>query len=262
MTTQMPSQIYHYSAHGHGFSAHVRRPFDHLIDVQAASSLPTIGGHGTSRVDNFRLKEFVSFKSAYSHVSGSRNPANGHYTTLVTATVEGLNVQDVVTADRLVARLAADHDPNAPRNDREPHIIMLGSKFENLQIAGCRVELELDHEFFLRLETFEECLKELDSNAQFRKIALDPLETGQAVEPPKASGVLLCSLVKEMRTACPGVTRHGHCFVVPQFGRIYLAEILARYGTRTLTMLRLELGSPVSNTAAAAEAIINGHTWP
>jgi hypothetical protein len=258
MSTQFPAKIYHYNAHAHGFSAHVRRPVDQLIDAQAATSLPTIGGHGASRVDNFKFKELISFKSAYSYVSGSQDPTTGHYTTLVTATVEGLNIQDVVTADRLVARLATEHPADHP----EPHIVFLGSKFENLEIAGCRVEVELDHEFFLRLDTFEAFRKELESNAQFRRIALDPFQTGHAQKPPEAHGVLLCSLIKEMKTACPGVTRHGHCFVVPYFGRVFLAEVLARHATRTLTMLRLELGSPVSNTATAAQVVGDGRPWP
>lgn len=258
MSNAAPKKTYHYNAHGHGLSAHFHRPIEHLIDVQAASSLPTTGGHGTSRVDNFKFQEFVSFKAAYSHVSGSQNHADGSYTSLVTATVEGLNIQDVVTADRIVARLAAQH----PAEHHEPHIVLLGSKFENLQIAGCRVEVELNHDFFLRLDTFEALLKELESNAQFRKMAEDPFQTGQHIKLPDARGVLLCSLVKDMKTTCPGVKRYGHCFVVPQFGKICLAEILARHGTRTLTMLRLEMGSPVSGSATAAEVVVNGHTWP
>jgi hypothetical protein len=257
MTTQIPNKFYHYNAHGHGFSAHFRRPIEHLIDVQAASSLPSIGGHGRSRVDNFKFQELVSFKSAYSHVSGSQDPATGHHTSLATATVEGLNIQDVVTADRVVARMATQH----PADHREPRFELVGSKFENLQIAGCRVEVEFDHDFFQRLDTFEALLKELETNAQFRKMAEDPFRSGHAHKLPDAHGVLLCSLVKEMKTKCPGVTEQGHCFVVPQFGRIYLAEVLAGHATRALTMLRLEMGCAVSGTAAASEVVGNGRPW-
>jgi len=258
MSSEIPKTTYHYNAHGHGLSGRLHRPIEHLIDVQAGASLPTIGGHGKARVDNFKFQELISFKAAYTHVSGSHDPGNGHYATLVTATIEGLNVQDVVTADRIVARLATHH----PAGHREPHILLLGSKFENLQIAGCRVELELNHDFFLRLDTFEALLKELDSNAQFRTMAEDPFKTGHAAKLPDAGGVLLCSLVKEMKTACPGVTRHGHCFAVPQFGKIYVGEVLARHGARTLTMLRIDMGCSVSGTIITTEAVVNGSTWP
>ncbi len=258
MSDATPKKTYHYNAHGHGLSARFDRPVEHLIDVQAASSLPTIGGHGSSRVDNFRFQEFVSFKAAYSHVSGSRNDANGTYTSLVTSTVEGLNILDVVTADRIVARLATQH----PEEEHEPHVVLLGSKFENLQIAGCRVEVELDHDFFLRLDTFAAILKELETNAAFRKMAEDPFQTGQPGKAPSASGVLLCSLVKDMKTTCPGVKRHGHCFSVPQFGKVCLAEVLARHGMRTLTMVRVEMGSPVGGSATVGGGTVNGSPWP
>ena len=251
-------KVYHYNAHGHGLSARFERPVQHLIEVQAASSLPTVGGHGNARVNDFQFQEFVSFKAAYSHVSGSRKIEDGTYTTLATATVEGLNILDVVTADRVVARLSTRH----PDKHEEPEIVVLGSKFENLRIAGCPVEVELNHEFFLRLNTFEVIRKELASNRDFRKIAEDPFQTGQKQKMPDAQGALLCSLVKDMKTSCPGVRRQGHAFVVPEFGKVFVAEMLAKHGTRTLTMLRLEMGSPISGTAVAAEAIVNGNPWP
>ncbi|HUA00465.1 MAG TPA: choice-of-anchor P family protein [Candidatus Aquilonibacter sp.] len=253
------SKRYHYNAHGHGFSARFDRPVQHAIDIQAASSLPTIGGHGNSRVDDFQFQQFVSFKAAYSHVSGSMNTADGTHTTLATATVEGLNVLDMVTADRVVARLATQH----PEDEGEPHVVVLGSRFENLRIAGCPVEVELNHDFFLPLDTFDAIRKELESNANFRKMTVDPFQTGQKQKvPPDPRGVFLCSLVKDMKTSCPGLKRQGHGFIVPQFGKVFVAEMLCKHGRRSLTMLRLEMGSPVSGTAVAGEAIINGDPWP
>lgn len=251
-------KVYHYNAHGHGLSARFDRPVQHLIDVQAGTSLPTIGGHGAARVDNFKFQEFVSFKSAYSHVSGSRKLEDGTHTTLITATVEDLNVLDVVTADRIVARLASQH----PAADDEPHVLVLGSKFENLRIAGCPVDVELDHELFMRLDTFGAIVKELATNADFRKMAEDPYHTGHATNAPNSRGVVLCSLVKNMKTSCPGVTRRGHTFIVPQFGKVFVAEMIAKHGTRTLTMLRLELGSPTGGVVTASEGGINGANWP
>lgn len=259
MSSPIPSKFYHYNAHGHCLSAHFHRPVEHLIDVQAGTSLPTTGGHGHSRVENFRFREFISFKAAYSHVSGSHNPVDDTETTLVTATVEGLNILDVVTADLLVARLATQH----PSKNREPFVSLLGSKFENLRIAGCPVDMEFNHEFLEEFNTFDSLLtKGLASNPQFKKMAKDPFQTGTANKLPTTGGVLLCSIVKDMKTTCPGVTRHGHCFVVPHFGKVYLGELLAWHGSRTLTMLRFELGSPISGTGSTTEATVNGSPWP
>lgn len=138
-------KTYHYNAHGHALSGRIERPLDHLVEVQAAVSLPLIGGLGSARVNGFRFQEFVTFESAYSHVSGTRDGEDGAYTTQVTSTVERLNILDMVTADRVVARISSQH----PAPHHEPAIIFLGSKFENLRIAGCPVEVELDHELYL-----------------------------------------------------------------------------------------------------------------
>ena len=258
MTEATFKKTYHYNAHGYGLSGQFDRPLERLIEVQAQTSLPIIGGHGNARVNKFKLEEFLSFEAAYSHVSGSQNQKDMAYTTLVTSTIEGLNILDVVTADRIVARISSQH----PTEHKEPHIVFLGSKFENLRIAGCPVEMELNHELFAKLDTFELIRKELETDAEFRKMAEDPFQSGLTQKLPDAHGVLLCSLVKTMKTNCPGVKRHGHCFVVPQFGKVFLGEVVAKHGMRTLTMLRLELGSPVSATAAAAACMVNGDTWP
>lgn len=257
MSKDVIHQTYHYNAHGHALSGAIKLPLDHLIEVQAAVSLPLVGGFGSARVNDFRFQEFVTCQSAYSHVSGSREE-DGTHTTQITTTVERLNILDMVTADRVVARISSQH----PTPHHEPAIIFLGSKFENLRIAGCPVEVELDHELFLRLNTFEAFRKEFQSNAEFRKMAEDPYQTGRVQALPDARGVALCSLVKNMKSSCPGVERRGHVFTVPQFGKIYVAEFLAEEGQRTLTMLRLELGSPVSGTVVVTQAMVNGRPYP
>ena len=92
MTSESAVSTFHYHACAHAFSGRFTRPFDHLIDVQAASSLPVIGGHGNSRIENFQFREFVSFKKGHTHVSGAHQADDNSNNTLVTATVEGLNI--------------------------------------------------------------------------------------------------------------------------------------------------------------------------
>jgi hypothetical protein len=251
-------RTYLYNAHGHALSGQILRPFQQIIEVQAGMSLPTTGGYGASRADNFRLKEVVSFRAAYTQVSGSFNEREKSHTTLVSATIEELNILDMVTADRVVAHLASRH----PEEDEEPRITVLGSHFVNLRIAGCPTKVELDHHLFLRLDTFEAVRKELDSNEEFRKMALDPYQTGNAQKKPEAHGTVLCSLVKDMCVDCPGVHRRGHVLEVPEFGKVYVAELVAQHSRRTLTMLRLELGSPTSGPINVAQAHTNGMPYP
>src|SRR5713101_6734725 len=253
-------RTYHYHANAHVLSGRLTRPIQHVIEVQAATSLPIIGGVGSTRVENFRFNEHVSFKAGYSHVSGSEKEQKGEiiHTTMATAVVEGLNILDVVTADRIVARLSSSYSPD----DEESRILLIGSRFENLRVAGCRVEVELHHELALKLDTFEAAMKEFASNAEFRKMAEDPFAPGKLPGKIEAHGVIRCSLVKDIQPAkCPGIVRYGHfghVLEVPEFGKIHLAEVLFQYGRKTLTMLRLELGSPNGGGMTVVSADSNG----
>jgi hypothetical protein len=251
-------RTYLYNGHGHALSGHILRPFDQIIDVQAGMSLPTSGGYGSTRVEKFRLKEIISFEAAYTQVSGSQKKEDSSHTTLVSSTIEGLNVLDVVKADRLVARLASFH----PAGHDEPHITLVGSHFENLRIAGCPVQVEFNHDVFQRADTYAALRKEFESNSEFRKMAEDPIHLGRTQKLPGECGVLFCSLVKEIRTTCPGVTIRAHVIDVPQFGKIYVAEVIAEHSQRTLTMLRMELGSPTSGPINAGQVQGNGQPYP
>jgi len=253
-----PFRTFHYHACAHAFSGSFTRPFSETIDVQAASALPIIGGHGMARIDKFQFREFISFRKGYTHVSGARQDDDHSHNTLVTSTVEGLNLFDVVTADRIVARLYSKHLSGEP----EGFITMVGSKFENLRIAGCKTDIKLNVELFEEMPTFTRAREEFAKNGEFRKIAEDPLHTSQKLTKVEPNGVILCSCVEEMKTDCPGVTRVGHCFSVPGFGKIFLGEVVIRHGERPLTMVRLEMGSAVDGTGSGIQAMVNGRTYP
>lgn len=255
MQKETVPQSHVYSAYGHALSGRITRPLDHIIEVQAGMSLPSIGGIGNARVEDFRFKDFVSFKTAYTHVVGSMGDDEVH-TSLVTSTIESLNVLDIVTADRVVARLAS----RSKLHDKEPQITVFGSKIDNLKIAGCAIDIKFADQLFLGLTTFESIRNEFDSNPKFRKIAADPFLTGQPKNSIDDHGVVVCSLLEDMPiNKCPGVERVGHAFEVPEFGRVYVGELFAQNRKRTLTMLRLELGCPVIGTIICAQAAGNGY---
>jgi hypothetical protein len=264
-----PTPTFHYHANAHVLGANFSRPLMDSIDVLGATSLPTNGGHGRATVENFRFQNFVSVKHGYSHVSGSPQEAEGkkHYTTLVTAVAEGLNILDVVTADRVVARFASSHTLDVATgkfDDAEPNFSLLGTRFENLQIAGCKTDVEIDFDLFHRIPTFEAAIKEYKNSKEFKKIVEDPFESTESWPDPTKSGAILCSIVKckKMTTQCPGVDRKGHCFIIPKFGKLFLGEILVEYGRRTLTMVRFELGSPISASGTFVQLSSNGSPIP
>lgn len=256
-----PFRTFHYHACAHAFSGHFKRPFEHQIDVLAASVLPITGGHGQARVENFQFREFVSFRKGTTHVSGARLDDDKSHNTLVTATVEGLNLLDVVTADRIVARLYSKHH----EDEAEGSFNMIGSRFEGLRIADCDVKVDLDLELFEKVRTYKEAVTEFDKKGDFYKIASDPFKDRgkELLKNPEPNGAFLCSCVKDIKTACPGVTRIGHHgFHVRGFGTIFLGEVVITHGQRTVTMIRFEMGSAVSATGTTVQASSNGRTYP
>ncbi len=68
--------------------------------------------------------------------------------------------------------------------------------------------------------------------------------------------------MEKIETKLKGVDGRHHVIEVKNFGKIFLAEIFAYPGTRTLTMLRLELGSPHVADLTVCETGGNGQPSP
>lgn len=226
-----PSFRYH--ANAHVLSGRIERPRHYKIEAQASTALPATGGHGQSSVEDFRINGILSFSRGYSHVSGGEEVENGKtiHTSRVTAVVERLNVLQFVTADRIVARLTSEHDSEQP----EGHIIAVGSHFDGLRLGGYDVKVTLRHDLLINSKTFADLQTSVRSYAKTSKKAVLDDE------------VALFSLVEKIETdldKVPGVEVEGHVIRIPHFGQVALAEVSAVRGTRMLTMLRFQLGSP------------------
>jgi hypothetical protein len=244
MAKFQPSTYYH-RGYAHAFSGQFRRPLIVSIEAQAPAVLSTLGGVGHSHVEGFHRPGLVSFKSASSHVSGSRQDETT-YTTSVSTSIEGLRILDVLSADRVICHLTSEHK----LGQDEGHILAIGSGFENLRFGAHRIEVHFRHEFFLNCPTFEHLAKHLAKDKKNDKIS------------EVSKGAALCSLVDRIETHIPGVEVEGHLLHISHFGTIAFAEVLAEAGTRTLTMLRFDLGSPDQGTGAVAQALINGTHFP
>ena len=126
------SRVHYFHADACAFGGYFERPIEHTIAPQAPMSLSPAGGYGSARSENFRLEGLVSYKSASTQVSGHLSKKDGGgWVTLVSAVVEGLNVLDVVTADRLCAQISTEH----PLVGDSPKVTFLGTSLENLKIA-------------------------------------------------------------------------------------------------------------------------------
>jgi hypothetical protein len=236
-----------FHAHGHALSGGFRHPLFSLIPSQASAALSTIGGHATAQVENFHHQDFVRFKSAHTHISGKRR-RDETFVTHASTVIEGLNILGMLTAERIVSRLTSIHSPKEP----EGHIIAEDSRFEGLKINGEDVKVILRHDLLVKCKTFDDLTKGIAGDKK----------SGKIVAHDKDRQVAICSLVEKIETKLKGVDPKQHLIEVKNFGKIFLAELLAEPGTRTLTMLRLELGSPHVADITAAQATTNGQPMP
>jgi hypothetical protein len=274
MATDPIKKTYIYNAHAYGFSGAIDRPFAHSKEVHAGSALPTTGGFERARAENFRLQEVFTYGAAHTIVSGNRNEKDGSFNALASATLEGLNILDMVTADRVVARVSSKQYID----ELEPTILTLGTRIENLRIAGCPVQVEFDNDLFRRFATFKSFMDEYNGNQQTQQV----LQTRLLGNKPKSDvpdflherynwfdkdkfgskGIVLCTLVKEIKTNCPELQIYGNVVVVPQFGKIYFGEIALQRDQRELSTFRVELGSAVGGSGGGPGTGGGGTTFP
>jgi len=94
------------------------------------------------------------------------------------------------------------------------------------------------------------------SGVPLRKVKLSDLSPGAVYRnvDPVRGGQIECSV--------PGVRANGHSTYVPGFGKAYFAESLISHGTRTLTMLRFELGSTTGGSGSGGGGSTNGKHYP
>jgi hypothetical protein len=154
---------YFYNASAYGLAGEIDRPMRHSIPVQAATTLAGSGGRGFQRVEQFSASPFVSFDAAYTEVGGSFDDCHNQHTTFAYSVIERLNIAGMVTADRVVARMAV-YSPKMPgtgdyqeaskkrsnktaeaeaHGDLEHTFDITGSYFENLRIAGYEIDVQL-----------------------------------------------------------------------------------------------------------------------
>jgi hypothetical protein len=131
-----PSHEYH--AEAHGLSGHFHHPVYQRINKQAHVMMKgERGGHVVEKERGFTLEGVVSFQNAHTRVSGSRSLKNKGWITLSTSIVEGLNVLEVITADRIVSQVSTEH---ALDDGHVPDVTFLGTQFVNLRLSGFEIK--------------------------------------------------------------------------------------------------------------------------
>jgi hypothetical protein len=259
----------------------IESPVCDNIDAQGACVLPPTGGFAAASVDRFDYRNIIRFERAASTVSGQivKDGREEAGETLVTVAIEGLNVLDVITADRVVARMTSRHVKGERDRHADPEILPVGSHFENLRIGGIPVELTPYRE--LVREGHHDALLESRSGRAGEAGSFPWIDSnGEALRPddaaPEAPGLSRPDSRGDRARLAPlfdvgrieaavrsGSARHGaHGIGIPGFGVVYFGEYLVTRASRRLTMLRIELGCPITGRIVCANVDSNGHWDP
>jgi hypothetical protein len=271
-----------YNAEAKILEGNLRMPVVQKIHPVGHTQLASEGGYQAIHSREYRVEGVVSIASSYSHVAG--NPITkpgGGWSTLSTTVIEGLNILEVITADRVVGQVITEH----PAEGYVPKISFLGTRFENLRIAGRPIELDLDLEILGETpkndgpytkdggvvgrvsNQYKKILankKVLDEVGEHYKQLSSKLGSGLEVE---------CSLVNQVAGSFPGLS-FGHVIHIPMFGTVTLAKLSIvhenphgkagspKKTTVRLTMLECKLGCAIEGEMDVAGPGNNGGTIP
>jgi hypothetical protein len=280
-----PEPVHNYHAAAHLLSAGIKHPIERdveheaYVEINEESNGRSVYNHQPVR--RFTLEGIISYESGYTQVGGHKSPKAGHgFTTLATSVVEGLNVLDVITADRVVGQISTEHP--LVNEGQVPSVTFLGTRFDNLRIAGHKVEVERnldilgpkpahDKSYFDDPGVLNRISKQY---AKINSAKVLPAWANQQYRWNKSAaqkqGVMQASLVSSISGA-PGIS-FGHVIDLPHFGKIFLGELKVdrvpvppdasgpnpdKY-TFHLTMIRLELGCLAQGTTSIVALDANG----
>jgi len=279
-----PDAVHEYYAEADVLSADIQQPLQDVIKPRAYVELSKKGhcedkGHYQyKKADPFRLDGILSYEGGYTQVAGHPSSKIAGFSTLATSVLEGLNVLDVVTADRVVAQISTVHP--AYGIGQVPSVTFLGTRFDNLRIGGHKVEVDRcldilgpkpadDESYFENSGVLDRIAQQYDRIATAAE-----LPDWASEEYPKGrpglngNGTLKCSLINRV-AGSPGIS-FGHVIDLPHFGKIFLGELRVEreLGNPTkgiydgykfhLTMIRLQMGCIGEGTTNITTADTNG----
>ncbi|HTR24698.1 MAG TPA: hypothetical protein VMI10_12000 [Terriglobales bacterium] len=303
------SHVYHAKAHVLTGELHhpIKQPIEHYGEVVLEKT--TSDTHIAQRVHETSIEGLISFRSGHTRVIGTLvenkkdifGADHAAHVTLATAVVEGFNVLDILTADRIVAQVSTEHPL---KQGSVPKVTLLGTRFENLRIAGYPVEVKLDLEIcgdkpggdspyltekaFLgrverQLKSPKGVPKGLAKHFNDRLTSIDMLKkhaNGRAKAKQNGYPKVQCSIVKSIGPIpIPGVKTFGNVIFIPNFGRVALGELevgmervsgngFSQKGEPqyshyfTLNMLDMTLGCPVGGNGKGPGVSSNGQNGP
>jgi hypothetical protein len=234
---------FQHSASAYGVSGRFLWPVQETIEVRPSVDLPPIGGFGRDIEEDFNLHEMLSYRKAYTEVSGSPNeelvdgkkmPAHNN---LSLAVIEDFNLLHVIDVKKMVSRITTRYFEGY--DDIE--IVLSGTRYEGFRIFGHDIIVKLATDLFLHNSTFPLLKASYEGNNEFR----DRYHTlSNNVEFSGATKEL--TIVEKIIVPTPTTefSVHRNVIEIPHIGRLFLGELTIEPHSKSLSMLRWELGCP------------------
>jgi hypothetical protein len=277
--------------------AEFKRPETRKIMPHMPLSLEGVDdGYSFQQVGQYTANGLVSFESGYTRVSGCQSEKHG-WVTLATAVVEGLNILDVITADRIVAQLSTEYP--LKRGCYMPRVTFLGTRFENLRMLDREITPEMALDICGPRPSNDRPYSEEDEFLE--RVRQQSEETGRGQDLPRElidryhtksedlarigsfrdygkgyDEVLKCSIVQSV--TIQEKKSLGNILHVPDFGYVTLGAIEVQQKLREdpdkteqkppvstyfdLTMLEIRMGSIAEGNMQVANVGTNGNTKP
>lgn len=267
MSFNLQEGSYIYRGDAFGVSARFDHPNKVTVPTQAQAILAPTGGEAFSSVRNYNFNDAVVFDEAIARAVGSRDP-DGSYHTDVTSTIRNLRFLQV-HADFINMRIVSVRRPDKrnkgliPEND----VTFPGAKIDGLVIAGHRVDITID-ETPSKFPTYEALHKAFPKRGFTYGCGTlagthkhDTIVAKiDGIEPlSKAESKLL---MKDPDAQLSGLRYYRNVVLVPEFGKIFVGELLIERGIRRLNMLRIELGCGTGGGGSAGGGTGDGGDIP
>jgi len=240
---QFPTYFFH--AHGCAFGANFTKPFCASVESQAATAVSSVGGHAHTSTGPFNFKEMVRYERASTQIAAISE--DDSFDTVVTCSIEGVNIFNQFTADEIVAHLSV----KSSADGKTMFFNTLGTRFVNMRVGGVPVNPTLLHERGNQYHSGK-CL-----NRVFDVSNRSPIR--QEADNPRG---YLTTLIPELTVDSEHIQVSGNAIYVPDFGVVYLAEYLVAPYSRQLNMFRIQFGCGVDGRASGGGVGANGQTCP
>lgn len=277
-----PPAEYKFQASASSVSGDLQRPSQITVPPEKAVLL---GGknHVCKRLLGLNKDGLISFKEAYLEVAGSYDEDHKRQTSYALTIIDGLNIAGMLTADRVVSRVLV----YSPAEDHfgEHTFDITGSYFDNLRIAGHRIDLKLDTFRFYELNSYTKFVqayasKQADNCFLFNELgnqkpvkqnelirqysalkdAPGIIQQWQTYTQKPANGPYQCSAAshlnfKDYTGPKSELEGYGAVICIPKFGVIRLAEVEITEYSRTLNMFRVDMCSTANGTATGGTTV-------